>query len=107
MADTTPAEGTLSAQGSGRFALTGALSFGSVTGLWRRTGELFAGGAGARSIDLAAASPVDSAGLALLVAWQARAGADGIALTFLNPPERLVALARISEVEPLLGFPPA
>jgi ABC-type transporter Mla MlaB component len=95
---------TLADEGGGRFAIRGALSFDSVPALWRRSEDLFRGAAGARDVDLAVAEPVDSAGLALLVAWKGRASAVGVALTFSNAPARLVALARISEVDSILGL---
>lgn len=55
-------------------------------------------------IDLSAIERVDSAGLALLLELQARAAASGRTIDFRFPPTSLQVLARLSQVEELLGW---
>jgi phospholipid transport system transporter-binding protein len=91
----------LSEKGEGRCALSGALTFETAPWLWQQLRE----GAWlqkARDADLSGVTDADSAGLALLIAWRAAAGAGGGALRFHSPPQRLLALARITEAESLL-----
>jgi phospholipid transport system transporter-binding protein len=59
---------------------------------------------GARSceVDCSGITRSDSAGLSVLVDWLALAKNDGRSLRYLNLPEGLLAIARISEVEELL-----
>lgn len=57
-------------------------------------------------IDLSGVTRVDSAGLALLLELQARSVALGKTIPFQNPPANLEVLARLSQVESLLGWPP-
>jgi len=88
----------------GRWLLSGALTFDTVPRLWLDAGPLSAGATGAMTqVDLGGVERVDSAGLALLVAWQGRVQAAGGVLRYLSVPERLRAIARISEAEALLG----
>jgi ABC-type transporter Mla MlaB component len=55
------------------------------------------------SVDLAAVTAADSAGLALLVDWLAWAQERQSMLTFTNLPPALTALAGLSDVLPLLA----
>lgn len=61
------------------------------------------------TFDLGTIPEVDSAGLALLIDWLASARARSLKLHYAKPGRTLLALARLSEVEPLLieGEPPA
>ena len=56
-------------------------------------------------VDLGGIEAVDSAGLALLLDWQARRRQQGGELTLISAPEALVRLARISGVDTLLAMP--
>ena len=97
----TRATAQLSEKGEGRCALSGALTFETAPWLWQQLRQ----GAWldkAREADLSGVTDADSAGLALLIAWRAAAGAGGGVLRFQSPPERLLALARITEAESLL-----
>ncbi len=58
-------------------------------------------------IDLSELQQVDSAGLALLLEWQAQARAAGRQIEFANPPESLRVLAELSQADTLLGWSPA
>jgi len=60
--------------------------------------------AGETGIDLAAASAADSAGVAILLAWQRAALARGTKLEFHNPPAALSSLVALYGVEDLLLF---
>ncbi len=81
---------------AGRCALSGALTLETAPWLWR---ELTAGGllAGANQADLSGVTESDSAGLALLVAWRATRRQAGGDLSFTNLPQRVLALAALTE----------
>ena len=97
-------QGRLSAVPGGPWSLTGSLTFDTVPQLWLQGGPLLAAaGAATTDVDLGGVERVDSAGLALLVAWQAQVQAAGGALHYRSMPERLRAIARISEAESFLG----
>ena len=105
MASTPTAE--LSSSPGGAWALRGELTFDTVPALWRESARLLAGAVtdGRVTLDLAGVARTDSAGLALLVAWQGQALAAGHRLHFEGIPERLLAIARISDAESLLTAP--
>lgn len=92
----------LSASGAGRLAVRGELGFDTAAALLKRSDGAFADGQGPLQIDLAGVTQADSAGLALLLEWRARAARAGRQIQFLNLPPQILAVARISEVEELL-----
>jgi ABC-type transporter Mla MlaB component len=55
-------------------------------------------------IDLAALDNADSATLAVLIAWSAQALARGAQLRYLHAPQGLRNLAKLADVEGLLGL---
>ena len=57
----------------------------------------------ARHIDCAGVSACDSAGLAVLLDWLGAARLAGRSLKFTGLPEELMALGRISDLDPLLA----
>ena len=57
-------------------------------------------------LDLSGVSAADSAGLALLIDWLACARSAGKRLIYLRAPPALMALARLSDVAPLLDGSP-
>jgi phospholipid transport system transporter-binding protein len=59
--------------------------------------------AGETVFDLGGIRAVDSSGLALMLAWQRRAQAQGRKLTFVNVPANVDALARLYGVDGLIG----
>ena len=76
----------------------------ATVGALRSLGVALIGAAGgALTLDLSAIPEVDSAGLALLIDWLAIARARSCQLHFAKPGKTLLALARLSEVEPLLS----
>jgi phospholipid transport system transporter-binding protein len=58
------------------------------------------------SVDLSGLEQVDSAAVAVVLAWQRRALVEGVALAFSGAPASLVALAKLYGVEELIS-PPA
>ncbi len=61
---------------------------------------------GETAFDLSSCESVDSAAVALLLAWQRAALMRGANLTFENPPANLRSLATLYGVEDLLHFHP-
>jgi len=59
--------------------------------------------AGTTVFDLGGVKAADSSTLALMLAWQRRAKAQGRALTFTNVPADVDALARLYGIDGLLG----
>lgn len=56
------------------------------------------------SVDLSKLAEVDSATLAVLIAWSAQAHARGVSLRYVDAPPALRNLARLSDVDRLLGL---
>lgn len=59
--------------------------------------------AGATVFDLGGVRAADSSALALMLAWQRRAQAQGRKLSFVNVPANVDALARLYGVDGLIG----
>lgn len=91
----------LADRGEGRCVLSGALTLETTPWVWQQLqdGSLLNG---ARTAELSGVTDADSAGLALLVTWRASCKAAGGDLRFENVPQRLVALARLTEAQALL-----
>ena len=81
--------------------LAGELTFESVPGLYLHAQRVLP--ETMKSIDLSAVTAVDSAGLALLLEWQASRKSSSAALTFINAPSSLLSLASLSEATELLN----
>lgn len=60
--------------------------------------------AGDTVIDLAAVREVDTAAVALLLAWQREAQAAGQAVEFTGVPDGIASLAKLYGVDALLGI---
>jgi phospholipid transport system transporter-binding protein len=60
---------------------------------------------GVESVDLAGVTEMDSALLALLLAWMREAKSRDRSLTLANPPHALSTIARLYGVDTLLGHP--
>lgn len=58
--------------------------------------------AGGCEFDCSGIEVADSTGLAVLIEWQAEARRRGLQLVYLNLPESVLRLARLSDVETLL-----
>ncbi len=83
------------------WVVRGALTFDTVPGLWQQTADWLKGQV-PLTIDLAEVGLIDSAGLALLLGWQGRAQVAGLTLRYQNLPQRLLALASITDTQSLL-----
>ena len=60
---------------------------------------------GVEAVDLAGVTEMDSALLALLLAWMREAKSRDRGLTLANPPQALSTIARLYGVDTLLGHP--
>ena len=89
--------------GEGSYCVRGPMTFETVGALWSQSrGEFDAGKT--LLIDLDGVTAVDSAGLSLLVEWVRWARQRAGAASFTHVPAKLRALARIGELEGLLGM---
>lgn len=87
-----------------RLELSGDLTVREVPGIWRQHRSQFRSGWIPRTVDLGAVDRTDSSTLALLLEWRSLAGEHGGDLRFVSPPESLRVIARLTEVENLLGW---
>ncbi|MDX1460247.1 MAG: STAS domain-containing protein [Xanthomonadales bacterium] len=83
-------------------SLHGALTLENVTNTWQASRSIL--NDGIDTIDLSEVSNVDSAGLALLLEWQARANARDRRLRITGAPDDLLRLASLCEATELLGL---
>ena len=86
----------------GSVSLSGPLTFGSVPALFRRLERDLAESGPVTTIDLEAVTGADSAGLALLLEWQARQHRRGKELHMRGAPDSLMRLAELCESLELL-----
>ncbi len=87
----------------GTLRVTGAISFSNATSALARMPQPGRAG-GTMDIDLSALEKSDSATLAVLIAWSARARRQGVTLRYLRVPQGLRNLAHLSNVDGLLGM---
>ena len=93
--------------GDGRLGIRGDLSFASVPDLWQQSKRLFTIiDQDHLELDLTEIRKVDSAGLALLVAWARWAHIQTKSLRFHNIPAQLQTLARANNLNTLLDRSP-
>ncbi|MEO7387682.1 MAG: STAS domain-containing protein [Gammaproteobacteria bacterium] len=102
MTGTDPAEPSLTSATPGEFALVGPVTFATAGRLLEVGRAQFAGQA-SLTVNLKSVKPVDSAGLALLLEWLRQARAERRAMKFTDLPDKLRAIARLSDVEALLN----
>ncbi len=88
----------------GRASVGGRLGFVEASAALARGTELYDPAGGDVAVDLAGLQGVDSATLAVLLAWAARAASAGTQLRFAHAPADLTALAHLCDAEPLLGL---
>ncbi|MGH8257690.1 MAG: STAS domain-containing protein [Steroidobacteraceae bacterium] len=86
----------------GIYRLQVPLQFATVPALRRAGLALIAAAQEELTLDLSGVPAADSAGLALLIDWLASARARNKRLRYAQPPQELLALARLSDVERLL-----
>jgi phospholipid transport system transporter-binding protein len=87
----------------GTLRVCGAISFANAASALARMPQPGTSGS-AMDIDLSALEKSDSATLAVLIAWAARAKRQGVTLRFQRVPQGLRNLAQLSEVDKLLGM---
>lgn len=83
-----------------RIVLSGPVTLSNVAQVLEECRQHLEGGA--RQVDLAEVTEMDSALLALLLAWLREAKAQRRELAFLNLPESLQTIARLYGVDGLL-----
>lgn len=88
-------------EGAGRFRLEGDVGFGTVMHLLHESRHQFEHEERVR-LDFGGVERINSAGLALVIEWMREARQGGWTLELVNPPEGLLAVARICDVEDLL-----
>jgi len=94
----------LSGGSDGRYALAGPITFATARRVYDEGVRSFGAATGkALAIDCAGVSAADSAGLAVLIGWLAWSRRAGRTLRYSALPASVLAIARISEVEGLLG----
>jgi len=82
---------------SGELTKATAASALQQSDAWFKDGEVV-------PFDLAGLGHCDSAAIAVLLEWQRRAARNGHSVQYRNAPERLLQLARISELDGILGL---
>ncbi|MGA9335215.1 MAG: STAS domain-containing protein [Rudaea sp.] len=87
----------------GTLRLRGAISFANAARAMGQAPQLSRNGR-ALELDLSALENADSATLAVLIAWSAQARRQGSALRYLRAPQGLRNLARLCDVDELLGL---
>jgi phospholipid transport system transporter-binding protein len=87
---------------AGVYRLEGPLTLVTVPALRPQGIDALRAAPAGLTFELSQLPRIDSAGLALLIDWLAVAHAGGGTLRFARAPETLLALARLSEVEPLI-----
>ena len=88
--------------GDGRFALTGEMSFDSAERILKASEKPFEEHTQIE-IDLSGVTESDSAGLALLLEWVTWANHTVREIRFEGMPERVMAIAKTTEVDGLLS----
>jgi phospholipid transport system transporter-binding protein len=86
----------------GTLRVSGAISFANAARALTQVPQ--APRAGAMEIDLSALENSDSATLAVLIAWAAAVNQRGATLRYRRAPQGLRNLARLCDVEGLLGL---
>lgn len=87
--------------GDGRFSITGSMTFDTAEKILRASEEPFEEHSQIE-IDLSGITDSDSAGLALLLEWVTWANHSVREIRFSAMPEKIIAIARTTEVEQLL-----
>ncbi len=87
--------------GEGRFELIGELTFETAERVLRASEEPFEAHSQIE-VDLSQVSKTDSAGLALLLEWITWANHTVREITFNAMPEKIIAIAKTTEVDGLL-----
>lgn len=97
-------EGAFRVGPDGIVAISGPMTLDSVPHLYREAQTTFNGRRPVTAVDLAGVSRADSAGLALLLEWQAQSTRRDRKLEFHNVPDDLLRLARLCAAQELLNL---
>lgn len=95
-------EFTIEDLGDGRFALSGEMTFDTAERILKASEGPFEDHTQIE-VDLSGISMSDSAGLALLLEWVTWANHSVREIRFTGMPEKILAIARTTEVEQLLA----
>jgi len=85
------------------YRLEGRLTVDEVPGVYRKHQDWQDSGVPA-AIDLSGLEASDSSAVALLLEWKNWARRSGSDVRFENPPQALLTIAGLSEVDKLLGW---
>ena len=96
-------EFTFEDRGDGRFTVSGEMTFDTAEKMLRASEALFDDHTQIE-VDLTEITETDSAGLALLLEWVTWANHTVREIRFEGMPEKILAIARTTEVEPLLAL---
>jgi phospholipid transport system transporter-binding protein len=88
--------------GDGHFELVGELTFETAERVLRASEEPFEAHSQIE-VDMSKVSKTDSAGLALLLEWITWANHTVREITFKGMPEKIIAIAKTTEVDELLS----
>lgn len=88
--------------GGGRFKLSGEMTFATAEEILRASEDMFENHTRI-TVDLSGVTRADSAGLALLLEWVTWAIHTVREIQFLEMPERIMAIAKTTEVDHLLN----
>jgi len=94
-------EFTIEELGDGRFAVSGEMTFDTADKILKASEAPFEEHTQIE-VDLSDITMSDSAGLALLLEWVTWANHSVREIRFIGMPEKILAIARTTEVEPLL-----
>lgn len=93
---------TIEIRQNGCVSLSGPLVLDSVPSVYRQAESFFSSAPASVQVDLCKITTVDSAGLALLLEWQAlQRGADRN-MKVLNAPDGLISLAQLCEADDVM-----
>ncbi len=93
---------TIEMTGADSARLGGELTFRSTPGLYKEMESYFREDSAVQRVDLSDVTAIDSAGLALLLEWQASRRNGQARLVMENAPASLVSLARLCDALELL-----
>jgi phospholipid transport system transporter-binding protein len=94
-------EFTIEILGDGNFAVSGEMTFDTAEKILKSSESMFEDHA-QLSVDLSEITMSDSAGLALLLEWVTWANHSVREIQFTGMPEKILAIARTTEVDHLL-----
>jgi phospholipid transport system transporter-binding protein len=97
-------EAVLESLGAGRFRVAGDLTYETVASLLEEDTRLFAGGPEAIEVDLSGVGRTTSVGLALMLKWLRQARSGNIAISFSHVPAQILGIAKLSQLESILGL---